>query len=313
MLELKKAILLIFDFLNQKFQLNIEADIDVDRDRIGILDKITLSEKENSIASYCSEIVQYWDYEKNGKMIPEQISHASVKKAFFKCEAGHEWDEVISNFALHPCCQYCTGRRALPGFNDLFTTNPELIPHWSKNNAIDPTKIKRGSNNKALWYCPVCGGEYDMIVQDKAKGRGCPYCSGHRVLIGFNDISSAFPEIAIDWDLEKNAPLKPNEVTKGTRKKVWWKCHICGYVWETSICYRTGKNKTGCPNCSNSRINAKCVIQISLDGTIIAEYPSAAEAERKTGIKSIHKVCRGEGNTAGGFIWKYKTDNNDKK
>lgn len=72
----------------------------------------------------------------------------------------------------------------------------------------------------------------------------------------------------------------------------------------------------GCPKCRKANaINpkAKSVIQMSLDGTIIAEYPSAAEAERQTGIKSIHKVCRCEGKTAGGFIWKYKTDNDDKE
>jgi len=143
MLELKKAILFIFDFLNQKFQLNIEADIDVDRDRIGILDKITLSEKENSIASYCPEIVQYWDYEKNGKITPQQISHASYKKVHLKCKIGHEWEVVASNFPSHPWCPYCSGRRALSGFNDLFTTNPELIPLWSKSNTMNPTKIKK--------------------------------------------------------------------------------------------------------------------------------------------------------------------------
>ena len=37
------------------------------------------------------------------------------------------------------------------------------------------------------------------------------------------------------------------------------------------------------------------------------------EAERQTGIKSIHKVCRGEGETIGGFIWKYKIETDDKE
>lgn len=313
MQQLKDSILFIFDFINQKFQLNMKADIDVDRDRIDILNKMNLSEKENSIASCCPEIIQYWDYEKNGRITPEQISHASVKKAFFKCESGHEWEAIVSNFASHPWCPYCSGRRVLSGFNDLFTTNPELIPLWSKSNIIDPTKIKSGSNKKALWYCPDCGGEYEMKIVKKVKTPGCPYCSGHRVLKGYNDLSTFFPEIALDWDFEKNTSLMPDEVTKGSSKKAWWKCHVCGYEWKTSICSRTGKNKTGCPHCSKSRINAKCVVQMSLDGTIIAEYPSAAEAERQTGIKSIHKVCRGEEKTAGGFIWKYKTDNDDKE
>ena len=308
MQQLKDSILFIFDFINQKFQLNIEADIDVVRDRIDILNKMNLSEKENSIASCCPEIIQYWDYEKNGKITPEQISHASVKKAFFKCEAGHEWEAIVSNFASHPWCPYCSGRRALPGFNDLFTTNPELIPFWSKSNTIDPTKIKSGSNKKALWYCPDCGSEYEMIVRDKANGRGCPYCSGHRVLKGYNDLATLFPEIALDWDYEKNSPLLPDDVVKGSNKTVWWKCHICSYEWKASVSNRSFL-KRGCPQCSKeNRIihNAKCVVQLSLDGTVIAEYPSAMEAERQTGIKSIHKVCRGEGKTAGGFVWKYK-------
>ena len=253
MQKLKEAILFIIDYLNENFLLHIVADIDVDRDKISILEQINLSEKEKSIASYCPEILQYWDYEKNGKITPEQITHASLKKAFFKCEVGHEWEAVVSDFASHPGCPYCSGRIALPGFNDLFTTNPELILFWSKNNTIDPTRIKSGSNKKALWYCPKCGGEYDMKIIEKVKTQGCPYCSGHRVLKGYNDFATAFPDLLCDWNYEKNVFLMPDEVTKGSSKKVWWKCHICGYEWQTSICSRTGKKKTGCLMCRKSK------------------------------------------------------------
>ena len=308
MQKLNEAILFIVDYLNQKFLLHIVADIDVDRDKISILEQINLSEKENSIASYRPEIKRFWDYDKNGKITPEQITHSSMKKAFFKCEVGHEWEAVVSNFASHPWCPYCSGRKVLPGFNDLFTTNPELIPLWSKSNIIDPTRIKSGSSKKALWYCPNCHGEYEMIIRDKASGRGCPYCSGHRVLKGYNDLATLVPELIEDWDYAKNSPLKPDEVTQGSNKKVWWKCHVCCYEWKTVVNYR-GILKKGCPYCrkvNSTKPNAKKVIQMTIDGTIIAEYPSAMEAERQTEIKSIHKVCRGDGKTAGGFIWKYK-------
>ena len=311
MQQLKDAILFVFDFLNQKFKLSIESDIDVDRDRISIMERMNLSEKENSIAEYCPKIKEFWDYDKNGKITPEQIPHASYKKVHLKCKIGHEWEVAVSNFPSHPWCPYCSGRRALPGFNDLFTTNPELIPFWSKSNTMDPTKIKKGCNSKALWYCPNCGGEYEMKIAEKVKTPGCPYCSGHRVLKGYNDLATLFPEIALDWDFEKNTSLKPDEVTKGSSKKVWWKCHICSYEWKASVSNRSFLKRC-CPQCSKeNRIihNAKCVVQLSLDGTVIAEYPSAMEAERQTGIKSIHKVCRGEGETAGGYRWIYKNDN----
>lgn len=251
MRALNEVILFLFDYLNQTLHMDIKADVDVARDRISILGQIELSEKNNSVASYCPEILRFWDYNKNGKITPEQIPHSSMKKVFFRCQEGHEWEAVISNFTSSPWCPYCSGRKALPGFNDLFTTNPELIPYWSKNNTIDPTRIKSGCNSKALWYCPRCGGEYDMKVVNKVKTPGCPYCSGHRVLKGYNDLATTVPELIEDWDYNKNS-IMPDEVTKGSNKKVWWKCHICNYEWQT-IVYNRGVLKRQCPVCRKTK------------------------------------------------------------
>lgn len=173
--ELNNAILFIFSYLNKKFSLKIKPDVDVDRDRVKILELMNLSEKENSIANYCPNIEEYWDYEKNGIIKPEQISHASVKKIYLKCSKGHNWVAKAGDFVLRPYCPYCDGRRVWPGFNDIFTTNPELKPLWSKNNTIDPTTIKKGCNKKALWICQKCGSEYEMAINNK-RGKLCPRC-----------------------------------------------------------------------------------------------------------------------------------------
>lgn len=52
----------------------------------------------------------------------------------------------------------------------------------------------------------------------------------------------------------------------------------------------------------------KAVLQIRRDGTVVAEYKSTVEAERKTGIKQkgIQKSARGEAKIYGGFLWAYK-------
>lgn len=52
------------------------------------------------------------------------------------------------------------------------------------------------------------------------------------------------------------------------------------------------------------------VIQYTKNGEYVAEYPSAKEAWRQTGISdtTIGLVCKGKGKTAGGFIWRYKND-----
>ena len=50
------------------------------------------------------------------------------------------------------------------------------------------------------------------------------------------------------------------------------------------------------------------IYQMDINGNIINEFPSQAEAFRKTGIgqSCISSCCRGKQKSAGGFIWKYK-------
>lgn len=53
---------------------------------------------------------------------------------------------------------------------------------------------------------------------------------------------------------------------------------------------------------------SKPVIQLDLDENFIAEFPSAHEAARQTGVRcsSISLSCNGKYRFAGGFKWKYK-------
>lgn len=56
------------------------------------------------------------------------------------------------------------------------------------------------------------------------------------------------------------------------------------------------------------KTNSKPVLQFTKTGELIAEFFSAADAERKTGIwaTTISKVCLGKQKTAGSYIWKFK-------
>lgn len=58
------------------------------------------------------------------------------------------------------------------------------------------------------------------------------------------------------------------------------------------------------------RLGDGTVLQFTKDGQFVAEYPTAAEADRITGINrtTIGLVCKGKGKTAGGFVWKYKNE-----
>ena len=69
---------------------------------------------------------------------------------------------------------------------------------------------------------------------------------------------------------------------------------------------------TGIYRRSKQRVNApdrsKSVLQYSLKGQLLKEYPSIREAQRQTGVHNSHiiKCCKEEYQQAGGFIWRYK-------
>lgn len=99
-----------------------------------------------------------------------------------------------------------------------------------------------------MWWICSNGHEYEQAIEKRtARNQSCPYCSGHKVLHGFNDFQTKFPEIAKEWHPTKNGDLKPENVFAGSSKKVWWLCPI-GYEYRTAINNRN--NGTNCPICN---------------------------------------------------------------
>jgi len=254
-------------------------------------------------------------WSKNNKIDPSTIKKGSNKKALWICNiCGNEYEMMIIDKTEGRGCPYCSNHRIKKGFNDLSTTNPEIVEEWDykKNDelGIKPDEVVNGSNKKVWWICKTCNGSYQMRISNKCnRGFGCPFCSGHKVLKGYNDLSTKRPDLLKEWNFKKNN-IKPNEVSEGSNKKVWWICSKCGYEWKTGIVNRC-KGNTGCPKCGRKKVEAsrsKKVLQFSLDGKLIAKYESASDAVRKTGIKSLHAACRGALKTSGGYIWKYSDE-----
>lgn len=56
--------------------------------------------------------------------------------------------------------------------------------------------------------------------------------------------------------------------------------------------------------------NKKEILQINMEGNIVAEYDSISEAERVTGflVSNISACCSGVSKSSNGFIWMYKND-----
>ena len=146
----------------------------------------------------------------------------------------------------------------LPGENDLASQYPDIARQWhpTKNGALIPDHIAPASNKKVWWICDK-GHEYQAVVSSRTQHNGgCPYCANKKVLPGFNDLATKYPEIAAEWHPTKNGALTPDQVLPGSRRKVWWQCKN-GHVWESVIYSRTGSQSSGCPVCTGYAVGKR--------------------------------------------------------
>ena len=131
-----------------------------------------------------------------------------------------------------------------------------LMADWDseKNLAfgIEAHLLTQGSSKKAWWICER-GHSYESKIKNRARGYGCPYCAGKMVLKGYNDLETLFPQVALEWDYQRNGELTPANITFGSNKRVWWKCEKCGGEYESCINNRTRKG-TGCPYCAGQKV-----------------------------------------------------------
>jgi hypothetical protein len=142
------------------------------------------------------------------------------------------------------------------GVNDLQSQFPEVAKEWhpTRNGDLTPTEVARSSNKKVWWQCSKHSEhEWDTTINNRTKGKGCPICSGQKVLAGFNDLKTTDPEVAKEWHLTRNGDLKPTEVARSAHKKVWWQCRkFPNHIWDAQISNRS--NGSGCPICSGLKV-----------------------------------------------------------
>ena len=186
------------------------------------------------------------------KLKPTEVTAGSHKKVWLICEKGHEWEVQVDSVALMGCgCPYCAGKRAIPGETDLATVRPDILMEWDYGkNKISPAELMPSSHDKVWWKCER-GHSWQSMVFSRTRDQsaGCPYCTGRKVLPGFNDLATLKPKLADQWYQPLNGELKPEDVTLGSNKKVWWQCSE-GHVWHAFIYARAKKNGTGCPVCA---------------------------------------------------------------
>lgn len=219
--------------------------------RSEIVRKRKLGDGENSIANKKPLLAEQWDYEANGDLKPIDVSAQSHSYAYWICEKGHKYKARIQNRMLGSGCPYCSGRKVLVGVNDLQTTNPNTLDEWDYvKNSVLPTEVSAGSEIKVYWICSE-GHSYQQMIANHVKGHGCPICAGKLTVAGINDLATLYPEIAKEWDYDKNKS-SPDQIAPHSQKAAWWICPK-GHSYRMVIGSRTGSKPQGCSVCAKEK------------------------------------------------------------
>ena len=178
------------------------------------------------------------------------------------------------------CSTQCKYKRG-----ELLSHNTKLVEEWDydANFPYTPDDYSIRSNKSVWWVCSK-GHKWQASIANRVgglnkKGRGCPYCSNKKILVGFNDLATTHPNLLNEWDYEKNEDLLPTMVVAGSNQKVWWKCRY-GHTWKTDVSHRAlgGRN---CPKCANNH-------------TSVAEHGIAFYLKQVCEIIPLHKINKRE-------------------
>ena len=230
----------------------------------------------NDLATRYPDVASQWHPSRN-TVTPSEVTGATGKKAWWLGSCGHEWESPVYNRTIGgQGCPFCTGKRVLAGFNDLATTNPELLPEWHPDNEKTPQEVTAGSHYRARWVCSK-GHEWEVKVQNRAKqGSGCAVCSGRVVSPGFNDLATLNPGLAAQWHPDNDKG--PGDVSPGSNHKVKWMC-ASGHEWAATVIDR--RMGTGCPQCGR---------WVSTPETELAEWLSTVTTVETSNRSLIHPM-----------------------
>jgi hypothetical protein len=216
-----------------------------------------MSKNKKSLAETHPEVAKQWHPTKNGDLIPNNVTPGSNKKVWWKCEKGddHEWESTpYLRTSRNSGCSICRGLKVVPS-TCIATTHPEVAKQWhqTKNGELTPYDVGKGSNKNVWWKCNK-GDDHQWqskIYNRTLKNYSCPICSGRKVVLS-TCLATTDPYLAKEWHPTKNGELTPLDVSRGSDKKIWWKCDKGDdHEWSGVIRDRA---KSNCPVCGNKKV-----------------------------------------------------------
>ena len=177
-----------------------------------------------------------------------QLSADDTKMRDWVCPDGHPFRSTIKKrVSTRGTCPECQKVRRRTSPKNFAHTHPDKARTWlpELNEGRRPDEYTKGSKLDVIWWCENGQHPFEMRLEARSRGCGCPYCAGRRILAGFNDFATTHPDLAVDWHPYLNWK-QPTEVMAGSIDKFYWKCRH-GDITHQSIPKR--RLSGGCVDC----------------------------------------------------------------
>ena len=79
-----------------------------------------------------------------------------------------------------------------------------------------------------------------------------------------------------EWHPTRNQGIDPFALSRGSERKVWWRCATCQTEWQTAVNDRTRPTPHGCPTCSLAKRAAGLTV-VSSERSFATRYPHLFE------------------------------------
>ena len=255
-----------------------------------------------------------------------EITKGSNRYFLWKCSTcQYEWIAIPSDRTRNnpKGCLMCAHKKHAKEAR----LNGETLEHWCNtqgeygqqlkaeftgkledNTQIKIEEISKASHFKVWWHCSKCNYNWISTVYNRTyiTRQGCPACNGNSFAKGINDLETFCKEHSefnylldefIGEDIEGNKVL-PSEISKGSNKKIKWRCTKCNYEWFATAHNRTSTYKQGCPACSQNPnraiigindLETWCNQQGEYGAKLKSEFTGKLEDGTSINIKSISK------------------------
>ena len=254
----------------------------------------------NSLSLTHPDVAAGWHPSMNPALTPDTVAATSRARAWWLCPKGHDFPMPILKRVAGITCPYCRGRKVHPT-TCLAVTHPQLAAQWhpTMNGDLTPHDVLAGQPDKVWWIC-ANGHEFPQRINRRKAGDGCPFCANFQVCSD-NCMRTTHPDLAAEFDPEKNAPKTPDNTFAGTTDVLWWRC-VRGHSWDAPGQKRV--TAKGCPICRNKRV----LIGYNDMATTNPEFVNEWDDRRNRGLRPTDVVA-GTGKPiwwrcAKGHVWR---------